>query len=234
MVEFKYCKYCGSKIDENSIFCNYCGKNLRLIYYGKDTNSQAKSLFSKKNLIWGIIAILAIYTVLNSLSNYENTQNDKYTTSTMNTQNTVETPKTTTAQTTTSTTTNKTKTNTPTVKNTTSTTNYYSLTIGPTHINASGDDNYNLNDEWVSIRCTSGSVNLSGWKIKDGSTHIYYFKNITIKEGQTIRVYTGCGNDTSTSLYWCNDGAVWNNDGDTLKLIKPDGSVYGSWNVYIN
>jgi len=230
MGEFKYCKYCGAKIDENSIFCNYCGKNLRLISYSKNSYSQNRNLFSGRNIAVGAMVILALVTVFNTIDDYNNPQYVKNTTSNLNT---VETPKTTTTPTTTPTTTNKTNTNTPTVQNTTSTTNY-SLTIGPTHINASGDDNYNLNDEWVSIRCTSGSVNLSGWKIKDGSTHIYYFKNITIKEGQTIKVYTGCGNDTSTSLYWCNNGAVWNNDGDTLKLVKPDGSVYGSWNVYIN
>ena len=109
--------------------------------------------------------------------------------------------------------------------------NSYTLTIGSTHINASGDDNYNLNDEWVSIKCTSGSVNLYGWTIKDGHGWTYYFPNITIKNGQTIRIYTGCGTDTSTSVYWCHDGAIWNNDGDTLKLIKPDGSIYKSWSV---
>jgi len=230
MGEFKYCKHCGAKILENSIYCNYCGNNLRFISYNKNTNSQNKKLFSGRNIVFGIIAIFFIFSLLNNFSNNYTSQSEKYTTSNLNTQNTVETPKTTTTQTTTIP--NKTTTNNPTVQNTTSTTSYYSLTIGSTHIDAYGNDHNNLNDEWISIRCTSGSVNLSGWKIKDGSTHIYYFKNITINEGQTIRIYTGCGNDTSTSLYWCNNGAVWNNDGDTLKLIKPDGSIYGSWNVY--
>jgi len=108
----------------------------------------------------------------------------------------------------------------------------YSLTLGPTNINATGNDNNNLNGEWVSIKCTSGSVNLSGWKIKDEYGWTYSFPNVTIKEGQTIKIYTGCGTNTSTSLYWCRTNAVWNNDGDTVKLIKPDGSLYGSWKVY--
>ena len=109
--------------------------------------------------------------------------------------------------------------------------NSYILNIGPYNINAKGDDNLNLNDEWVSIKCMSGSVNLYGWTIKDGYGWTYYFPNVTIKEGQTIKIYTGCGTDASTSLYWCHDGAIWNNDGDTLKLIKPDGSIYKSWSV---
>ncbi|KYC44523.1 MAG: hypothetical protein APG12_01122 [Candidatus Methanofastidiosum methylothiophilum] len=122
-----------------------------------------------------------------------------------------------------------------TVSNTTtypSSSNSYSLAIGPTHINASGNDNYNLNDEWVSIKCASGSVNLAGWKIKDEYGWTYSFPSITIREGQTIKIYTGCGNNTSTSLYWCRDWAVWNNEGDTLYLIKPDGSLYKSWSLY--
>jgi len=109
--------------------------------------------------------------------------------------------------------------------------NNYSLTLGPTNIDAPGNDNNNLNGEWVSIKCTSGSVNLSGWKLKDEYGWTYSFPNVTIKEGQTIRIYTGCGTNTSTSLYWCRTTAVWNNDGDTVKLIKPDGSLYNSWRV---
>jgi len=41
-----------------------------------------------------------------------------------------------------------------------------------------------------------------------------------------IRVYTGCGTNTDTSLYWCSQGAVWNNSGDTAFLLDPSGNIH--------
>ena len=41
-----------------------------------------------------------------------------------------------------------------------------------------------------------------------------------------MTVHTGCGADTGTDLFWCNEGsAVWNNDGDTAFLLDPRGNV---------
>ena len=107
----------------------------------------------------------------------------------------------------------------------------YALEIGPTHINAYGDDNYNLNDEWVSIKCTKGKVDLGSWSIKDEYGWTFVFPKITLYEGDIVKIYTGYGSNTSSSLYWCKTGAVWNNGGDTLYLYKVDGSLYGSWYI---
>lgn len=108
----------------------------------------------------------------------------------------------------------------------------YVLDIGATHINAYDNDNYNLNDEWVSIKCTKGKVDLGGWSIKDEYGWTFVFPMITLREGDTVRIYTGCGPNTSTSLHWCRDNAVWNNSGDILFLYKVDGTLYGYWNLY--
>ena len=44
--------------------------------------------------------------------------------------------------------------------------------------------------------------------------------------GAQVRVRTGCGRDTSTDLYWCEQGsAVWNNSGDTAFLSDPRGNT---------
>lgn len=40
----------------------------------------------------------------------------------------------------------------------------YVLVLGPKNIDAPGDDNLNLNAEWVSISCTRGAVDLGSWK----------------------------------------------------------------------
>lgn len=106
------------------------------------------------------------------------------------------------------------------------------LTIGPIHFDAGGNDNNNLNDEWVDFANTGTAVvDLSGWTVKDESaSHRYHFPpGFTLAMGATVRLHTGCGTDNAGGLYWCNQGsAVWNNDGDTVFLLDPSGNVFSS------
>lgn len=92
---------------------------------------------------------------------------------------------------------------------------------------APGDDSTNLNGEWVDIRNTGdGPLDLSGWTVKDESaSHRYVFAAGTnVASGATLRLYSGCGQDTATERYWCmTNSAVWNNSGDTAFLLDPDG-----------
>lgn len=103
------------------------------------------------------------------------------------------------------------------------------IEIGEVHYDAAGNDNHNLNDEWVElINPGDIAIDLTGWSVKDESaTHRYRFPGgFSLAEGQTVRLHSGCGEDTTTSLYWCNQGsAVWNNSGDTVFLIDPNGNV---------
>jgi micrococcal nuclease len=95
---------------------------------------------------------------------------------------------------------------------------------------APGNDNENLNREWVAIRNEGDtSVDLTGWGIKDESaSHRYDFPvSFTLLPGETVTGRTGCGTDFDTELYWCNQGsAVWNNDGDTAFLLDPIGNTH--------
>ena len=95
---------------------------------------------------------------------------------------------------------------------------------------APGNDNDNLNGEWIAIRNEGEtSVDLTGWGIKDESaSHRYEFPvSFTLLPGETVTVRTGCGADFDTDLYWCNQGsAVWNNDGDTAFLLDPSGNTH--------
>jgi len=97
---------------------------------------------------------------------------------------------------------------------------------------APGNDNNNLNGEWVEIRNSdSAPVDMTGWVLKDESaSHRYTFPNgYTLQPAVTVVVYTGCGQDTATALYWCESGsAVWNNGGDTGFLLDPQGNVVWS------
>ena len=98
---------------------------------------------------------------------------------------------------------------------------------------AAGDDNDNLNDEWVRFTNAGGAtVDLDGWIVADESaSHRYGFANFVLDPGRAVTLYTGCGSDTPDARYWCNTGsAVWNNGGDTVFLRDPSGNnvvVYG-------
>ena len=97
---------------------------------------------------------------------------------------------------------------------------------------APGIDHENLNGEWVDIENT-GSIGqaMTSWILKDESaSHRYTFPTgFTLDAGSSVRVFTGCGSDTATSLYWCSDrGAVWNNSGDTGFLLDASGNLVDS------
>jgi len=99
------------------------------------------------------------------------------------------------------------------------------------HFNAAGNDNYNLNDEYVTFgnRC-SYSIDMTGWTIKDETaSHIYILPPFTFNAGATFTLYTGTGTNTNSALYWGrtsgNYAAIWNNNGDTLFLRDSNGNL---------
>ncbi|MCO8126013.1 lamin tail domain-containing protein [Acidimicrobiia bacterium EGI L10123] len=106
------------------------------------------------------------------------------------------------------------------------------VVIDAIRFDADGDDNENLNDEWVRIANRSGSaVDLTGWVLKDTSaTHRFSFPGgFSLEPGTSVTVRTGCGSDSATDLHWCNQGsAVWNNSGDTAFLLDPAGNIVAS------
>jgi endonuclease YncB( thermonuclease family) len=94
--------------------------------------------------------------------------------------------------------------------------------------NAPGDDNFNLNEEWVRFTNTgSAPVDVSGWEVADeSSSHRYTFEELTLAPGSSVTLYTGCGTDGPSQRYWCNkDSAVWNNSGDTVFLKDASGNT---------
>lgn len=106
------------------------------------------------------------------------------------------------------------------------------VAITEIRFDADGDDNENLNDEWVRITNGGGTaVDLAGWVLKDTSaSHRYSFPSeFVLGAGASVTVRTGCGADTATDLHWCNEGsAVWNNSGDTAFLLDPSGNIVSS------
>jgi micrococcal nuclease len=94
---------------------------------------------------------------------------------------------------------------------------------------APGNDNDNLNGEWVEIKNQgTTSAGMVDWVLKDESaSHRYTFPSgFALPAGLTVRVLTGCGTSTASELYWCNSGAIWNNSGDTAFLLDPNGNIH--------
>jgi micrococcal nuclease len=89
---------------------------------------------------------------------------------------------------------------------------------------AAGDDKNNLNGEYVIFKnINSSDLNPEGWTVKDMSTNIYLFKNIILKAGSKVFLFSGTGNDGDWKLYWNSSKPVWNNDHDILYLRDGKG-----------
>ena len=93
---------------------------------------------------------------------------------------------------------------------------------------APGDDNVNLNGEWVRFTNVGAEVvDLDGWEVADESaSHRYRFADLRLDPGGSVTLFTGCGRDDDTARYWCVSGsAVWNNSGDTVFLRDGRGNI---------
>ncbi|CAM5545023.1 hypothetical protein GCM10010222_26010 [Streptomyces tanashiensis] len=86
--------------------------------------------------------------------------------------------------------------------------------------------NGSLNAEYVQIRNTTGAaVNLRGWTLTDAANHKYTFGNYTLGKGKIVTVRTGRGTNTAANVYQNRAAYVWNNDRDTAKLRKSNGTT---------
>ncbi len=107
------------------------------------------------------------------------------------------------------------------------------LRITLLNYDAPGNDNENLNEEWIRIENAGRVVaDLTDWTIRDESaSNRYTFPvGFTLASGEAVTVHTGCGTDFGTDLFWCSVGsAVWNNNGDTAFLGDPRGNIHHSW-----
>ena len=93
---------------------------------------------------------------------------------------------------------------------------------------APGDDGENPNGEWVRFTNNGDeAVDLDGWEVADESaSHRYTFSDLELDPGESVTLFTGCGDDTDTERYWCVSGsAVWNNSGDTVFLRDGNGNI---------
>jgi micrococcal nuclease len=109
------------------------------------------------------------------------------------------------------------------------------VTIWDLQADAPGRDDANPNGEFVVVANSGDSVDLTGWIMRDeSSVHRFRFpEGFVIGAGAFVTIRSGCGTDTATELFWCADGPVWNNDGDTAMLLDPSGRFVSQFR-YIN
>jgi micrococcal nuclease len=100
----------------------------------------------------------------------------------------------------------------------------FSLTVTQFNYDAEGNDNENLNDEYVVFKNEgNSSLNLLNWLLLDESNNDYVFEDFTLVNGSSFTFYTGSGTDSETKLYWGSENSIWNNAGDTLYLRDAQG-----------
>ncbi|HMA83921.1 MAG TPA: lamin tail domain-containing protein [Candidatus Thermoplasmatota archaeon] len=107
------------------------------------------------------------------------------------------------------------------------------LIIESVHYDAAGNDENNLNDEYVVLLNTDDkTIDLSGWSMHDEHGNMFYFPNgFRLTPQHSVTVYTGSGTNMTTALYWYHKTPVWNNAGDTVFILneKNDNIVTYSW-----
>lgn len=79
--------------------------------------------------------------------------------------------------------------------------------------------NASLRREFIVLENTGNrDVDLTDWTIRDADRHVYRFGDFTLGAGDTVKLRTGSGGDTASTVYWDMGNYVWNNDGDTATL----------------
>jgi|GEM_PF-1678408 len=102
------------------------------------------------------------------------------------------------------------------------------ITVYEIHENAFGDDNFNLNDEYVRFknRCEF-ACDLTGWSVTNEDGWEYVFPDFVVLAKGTFVLYSGSGKDSATKLYWDSKmlpfPEVWENKADMLFLRDTRG-----------
>lgn len=94
------------------------------------------------------------------------------------------------------------------------------------HYDAYGNDDYNLNDEYITFGYRGDNpINLTGWTIKDYTDTVFEFSIYFLQPGGKVTIHTGIGINNEDSLYWNSKTPIWGNKGDVLYLRNRGGDL---------
>jgi micrococcal nuclease len=93
-----------------------------------------------------------------------------------------------------------------------------------------GDDRTDPNGEYI-VFSNAGpeEADLAGWMVREGGGVTFTFPQLPVPPGSTIALHTGEGPGNSTSLYWNRTAPLLNNDGDTVALFDPSGTLVSTY-----
>jgi hypothetical protein len=84
----------------------------------------------------------------------------------------------------------------------------------------------NVDGEFVRIKNFGGSaVDMIDWSLCDDKNSCYKFVTFTLQSQNVVEVWVKDGTDTVNTLYWGNNRATWNNEGDTALLKDKNGDL---------
>lgn len=102
------------------------------------------------------------------------------------------------------------------------------VAISEIFYNSPGSDNRSnasLNGEWIQLHNTTGhAVSLTGWTIRDTSSHVFEFGRYSLRAHGFVKVHTGHGKRAAAKRFWNRGAYVWNNDGDTATVKTASGT----------
>lgn len=102
----------------------------------------------------------------------------------------------------------------------------FCISIEKFNFNAKGNDNSNLNDEYVVFKNNCDfSINLTNWKIKDKTNNTFIFSKFVLNPKSSFVLYSGSGENSETELYWNSKKAIWDNKKDTLFLFDDEDTL---------
>ena len=101
------------------------------------------------------------------------------------------------------------------------------LALVAVHEDAPGNDNENLNDEYLVFRNEGEQpLDLGGWTVGDAAGHDYTVPDgFALGANETVTLRTGDGENTGETLYWGAGSAVWNNGDDTVVVETAGGET---------
>ena len=100
----------------------------------------------------------------------------------------------------------------------------YSLALSQLNYDAEGNDNDNLNGEFIVFTNEGNtSLELTGWMVLDEANNEYFFPSFSLGNGSSVTLFIGSGKDSGAELYWGSTKSIWNNGGDELFLRDSQG-----------
>jgi endonuclease YncB( thermonuclease family) len=103
------------------------------------------------------------------------------------------------------------------------------LRVVTARYDAPGDDSKNLNEEYITFKVLISGT-LLGYSVEDQTGHRYRFPDRAYAKGDIFKLHSGAGSDTQADLYWGAAGAaIWNNDGDMVKVLDPRDQIVESF-----